>query len=400
MNLCDHQTVECLNPYELVRKYRCSACNDVMMCSCDREHGQRFLPHQLAQGCVLETQERVPVTAGFQELICPECRGERPIHAPKASTPGATSKVARYYWREIQLATTKRFYDQHPELDPNNWEDSEFSYPEERNRIEKEVIEEIKETHQESPKYIYSEKSQSEVLAETGTETILVKGEYVPIQSGKAVLRGAEGLVSVEEFAVEYFAKKGYSVLVTESVPFHVLFGVYMWPLIQDPSDPHVRVARFGSRTDFDAPNQEPRMIDAALPTDFGTAGYYSRRENDLVRHVSELGDLTELFEDWITESEELREYLWAHRPHDIAVARAVAQHLSDEDLRKILLYLSRNYWANFCGWPDLLASKNSEFVFVEVKSSNDKLSEEQKNWLLGNAEHMDFQVKIFKVGR
>jgi Holliday junction resolvase-like predicted endonuclease len=58
------------------------------------------------------------------------------------------------------------------------------------------------------------------------------------------------------------------------------------------------------------------------------------------------------------------------------------------------------NYWRNFCGWPDLLVYNQDKFFFVEVKSSNDKLSEDQKNWLLGNNEHMGFKVKLLKVGK
>jgi len=58
------------------------------------------------------------------------------------------------------------------------------------------------------------------------------------------------------------------------------------------------------------------------------------------------------------------------------------------------------NYWKNFCGWPDLLVFDDKSFFFVEVKSRNDKLSEDQKNWLLGNKKYMGFKAKIFKVGR
>lgn len=400
MNSCDHLNVECINPYELIRKYRCETCSEIMMCSCEKERGERFLPHQITQGCILETQQRVPVTGGFQDSVCPECRGNRPIHAPKASMLGATSKVSRYYWREIQMETTKRFYDQRTDLDPCSWEDSEFSYPEERAKIEKDVLAEIKEMHRENPKYTYTEKSQSEILEETGTEVILVKGEYLPRQGRKAVLRGKEGEKSVEEFATEYFSDKGYSVEVTESVPFHVIFGVYMSPVIQDPSDPLVSAVNFGDRNDFDTSDQLPQLIETLLPSDFGTAGYFSRRGEKILQHISKLRNMADLYQDWLANSEGLRQYLWAHRPQDVSTAGKVVQCLSDEELKKVLLYLSRNYWANFCGWPDLLVHKENESIFVEVKSSNDKLSEEQKNWLLGNAEYMRFEAIVFKVGR
>jgi hypothetical protein len=91
---CLHETVQCVNPFELVRKYRCEGCSQVMMCACDRETGERFLAHQLGEGCVLETQERVPVTLGLVEGVCRECRGLAPEPHPMAAIPGRTSVVA------------------------------------------------------------------------------------------------------------------------------------------------------------------------------------------------------------------------------------------------------------------------------------------------------------------
>ena len=82
---CAHEIVHCLNEYELIRKYRCEACSQVMMCACDQEIGERFLAHQLRKGCVLDTQERVPVTLGFVEGVCRECRGLPPEARPVAT---------------------------------------------------------------------------------------------------------------------------------------------------------------------------------------------------------------------------------------------------------------------------------------------------------------------------
>ena len=72
---CQHADVSCLNEYELIRKYRCGSCNQVMMCSCDERRGQRFLPHQLHEGVDYLTKQRVSVTLGFQASVCRECRG-------------------------------------------------------------------------------------------------------------------------------------------------------------------------------------------------------------------------------------------------------------------------------------------------------------------------------------
>lgn len=106
---CSHTEVELINPYELIRKYRCKNCNEVMMCSCDEEFGRKYLPHQLQEGTYLRTKERVKVTLGFEEAICKTCRGHKEEPAPKAEIYGATTKIRRYYWREIAFETIPAF---------------------------------------------------------------------------------------------------------------------------------------------------------------------------------------------------------------------------------------------------------------------------------------------------
>lgn len=368
------------------------------MCDCDQSYGERFLPHQLGDGCWLNSQERVPVTIGFQESVCRECRGEKPVSAPRAPSFGATSKITRYYWREISNETHRRFYDLNATLDPVKLEIFSPSFKEDYKRIEKEVIEEIKVLHENNPKYDYHEISQQEVIGRTATEVIQIQAEHVRGQERKVGIRKGKRILSAEKFATEHFEEMGFRVIETESIPFHALFGVFMYLLITDSCDPNTRPASFGSRSDFDEGLEQKRMITIFKPIDFGTEGYYARRREEIEKHLSELDDLEWLFDYWSDFSLDFREYLWAHRDRDLEKARSVMKVLGLENLKKVLLYLVRNYWENFCGWPDLLVVKNDEFFFCEVKSSKDKLSENQKNWLLGNHEFMNFPAKILKI--
>ncbi|KMQ51960.1 hypothetical protein CHISP_1215 [Chitinispirillum alkaliphilum] len=393
---CTHPSLKCLNQYDLIRKYQCEFCKEVMMCSCDKEHGERFLPYQLHFGTWYGSREKVAVTLGFQHNTCPECRGEKPEAAPKAPVHGATSKIVRYYWREIFFETTRRFYDSHPEINPNSF--SEFSFPEERKLIEKQVIEKIKKVHEISPKYHYNELSQSEVISQTNTEVILVKAEHIKNEGKKVGIQDGNDIVTVEEFASRYFKNLGFSVMHVESVPFHVLFGVFMFLVIQDVGDEKGRLVQFGSRNDFDSDRSEEGRISTILPDDFGSKLYYERQRELISRHIDKLDDLEWLFDYWLGHSSGLRQYLWAHRDSDVAKAKEVMRVLGLENLKKVLHYLSMDYWKNFCGWPDLLIHNDCEIRFVEVKSKNDKLSEDQKNWFLGNHAHMGFNATIFKV--
>ena len=130
-----------------------------LMCACDREIGERFLAHQLREGCVLETQERIPVTLGFLDDICRECRG-LPVEAhPCAAIHGRTSKIKRYYWRELQFGVFKRFADRAEAagLNPGAlWTDKAKAL---RKEVERGVLEEIKQLHATNPKYDFKETS-------------------------------------------------------------------------------------------------------------------------------------------------------------------------------------------------------------------------------------------------
>lgn len=364
-----------------------------MMCSCDREFGEKHLPHQLRQGCVLETQERVDVTHGFFDNVCPECRGERPVAAPKAPIHRRTSKIKRYYWREIHFGTVCRL-EEAGHAQPSSlmgsalWESAEAA-----------VIEDLKRLHERDPKYEYTDSPPSEIIAENQVRVVEVSVPHVR-GSGRKVLVESEGEhLTAEQFAVQYYKQDGFSALECESVPFHVLFGVYTWSLIQDTKDPLLRVASFGER-DSALRDETPIMIETVLPSDFGTPGYYSRREDEINRHLGQLKCMADFFDEWLDDSWELRQYLWAHNQRDIDKARQLVILLGDERLRAVLRYLLMNYWQNYCGWPDLFLYQGESRRFVEVKSSKDKLSQDQMNWIRGNAAHMEFEFEVLKLIR
>src|SRR6202048_5246833 len=69
-------------------------------------------------------------------------------------------------------------------------------------------------------------------------EIVVLKGTYVRNAGIKsaAILDGAE-LCRVEEFAARHFRRSGFEATFLQSAPFHVLFGVYFWPVIQDRCD-------------------------------------------------------------------------------------------------------------------------------------------------------------------
>ena len=399
---CTHEIVHCLNEYELIRKYRCEACGEVMMCACDREIGERFLAHQLDQGCVLETRERVPVTLGFVEGICRECRGLPPEAHAVAEIPGRTSKIQRYYWREIQFETFKRFADRAARAGLDTRAQSSTEAQALYKEVKREVLADIKRLHKANPKYTYNETSQAEVLAMYKVEQVRLDASFAPRAEGKGAGIIDDGeVVSAEEFAARHYRRLGWEAIFVQSAPFHVLFGIYMWLVIQDPGDPLICLSSFGSRTDFDGAKRGIEVF-TLLPTDFGTPGYAERRAEAIDEHFSDvlLDGLEWLFDYWLDHSSDLREYLWAHREGDMQVARQIIDVLPTGVVVRILRYLVGDYWGRFTGWPDLLIHKDGAYFFAEVKASRDKLSEDQKRWIADNANELDLPFKLIKIHR
>jgi hypothetical protein len=395
---CGHANIECLNHYELIRKYRCLDCAAVMMCSCDEAFAQRFLPHQLDHGTALDTQERIPVTAGFQPCICNECRRLPAASAPVAPGHGRTTKVRRYYWRELYFETETRFADWR-EQNPDAGDDYA-----ERARIENDVLAELKELHKRQPKYQFTELSQDEIIRRYEVEVVRLEARYLAEpQKGSVIDNGGVGM-SPEDYASRQFEADGWQTMALESVPFHVLFGVFAWLVIQDASDERVRIVGFGDRLAYEE-NRPGEEVWTHLPDDFGTKGYALRRADAIEDHFSivppDRDELLWLFDYWLEHSAPLRQYLWAHRQHDVERAGRLLSILPPEIVIRILRYLLNDYWRHYCGWPDLIAWRpDGAFFLCEVKSSADKLSEDQKRWIADNHGTLLLPFKLVKIHR
>ena len=401
MKNCTHSEVECINPYELIRKYRCITCGEVMMCACEEKFARRFLPHQLKEGSDLNTRQRIPVTLGFQEGICNTCRGLPEKAYPKAEIYGLSSKIRRYYWREIFFETTQKFADW-AESQGDDYASARNKHQDKYDAIEKEVVKKINALHEHTPKYTYQEESQSDVLRKNIVKVVDLVATYVKQPERKVGILEAGKVVSVEEFAASYYRKQGYEVLFTESIPFHVIFGIFMWLLLQHPADPEVQIVMFGDRKAFEEGNAKGQEILTHLPRDFGTPGYSERRASVIEEHFAMLPkgkeNLLSTFDYWVKPSEGLRQYLWAHRPEDVQKAREIVSILPTEVIYRILKYLIGDYWHRYVGWPDLLVHNSSEYLFVEVKSSKDKLREDQKEWIKGNTAELHLPFELVKI--
>lgn len=392
---CQHEDVSCLNEYELIRKYRCQGCGAVMMCGCDESRGRRFVPHQLNLGVDLKTQKRIPVNLGFQPTVCPECRGKPVVMAPKAAIHGGTSKIRRYYWREIM-------FQEYELCEANGVSIAEVlsASTAEGERIRTEALESIKRLHENAPKYAFTTESEAAFLLRSH---VMVEELEAIVDTGGAIRQENGGTETAEDFAIRALAERGYSAIRCESRPLHVLFAVLLVGLIQDPQDPHMREVAFGDRVSFEQTGRRAGMISTALPDDFGTSGYASRRTVQIEEFFSEelprsRRELLSAFDAQLELSFGLRQYLWAHRNEDIESARRMIEVVPPNLLRQWLMYLLDDYWTHYIGWPDLLAWRNQEILLAEVKLRADKLSDEQRAWIEHNANQQWCAFCIIKI--
>jgi hypothetical protein len=257
--------------------------------------------------------------------------------------------------------------------------------------------------HIRCPKYSYSEESTSEVLERYSVEIV----DLFPVRVERASVSmfefDGELLRSANEVAERNFEKMGYNSLLVESRPLHVLFGVFMWKVIQDPADPEIRSVWVTRRL----PTGEYRnqgKIRTIMPADFGTRQYSERRVQALEEHLAALPNskagLLAVFDGWLDPSYPLRSYLAGHRNEDVERARQLLSLLPGDSTIRILRYLAVYYWERHCGWPDLLFYRSTDYFLAEVKFSGDGLKVDQQEWVRGNADEIHLPFKLIKAHR
>ena len=378
-------------------------CNAVMMCACEESFGRRVLPHQLGEASEYGSRVRHAVTIGFQPEICLECRGLPVEPHPAAEIYNRTSKIKRYYWRELLKLELEIFADWTEQAGFENWTQASGNEADTARRAASTLaLKEIKTLHSNVPKYQFAqEPTQPEILAKYDVELVELKGVYVknPPSRGARIIAGQE-CVTPEEFVSLHYGSKGYTSIETESVPFHVLFGTFAWLLIHDPDDERSKLIGFGDRHAFEA-GEKGETIYCSMPEDLGLAEYGRRRRTAIDRHCKEMLDSDDwewLFDYWLSGSENLRQYLWAHRKDDIDSARQILKVLPKNVIMRIFRYLVNSYWERYLGWPDLLVFKGNDWFFAEVKSSKDSLSANQKRWIQDNYCQLKLPFKLVKI--
>jgi hypothetical protein len=230
-------------------------------------------------------------------------------------------------------------------------------------------------------------------------EVLSLEGTYLRTETRRVAIRDGDETCGVEDYACRHFRRRGYSAVRVENDPIFALFGVLMWPLIQDASDPHSRIVGVADRRAVDA---GMKIVWTRRPSDFGKPEYGVRRAKAIEKHLSaiicEPQELRKLFDLWLGPSDDLGLYLGGRRTEQIQVARQLIEILPSASIVEMLRYLVEDYWGRRSGWPDLIIFRDNEFFFAEVKSATDKLGKSQQRWLRDNRERLHFPFKLIEV--
>lgn len=416
---CQHSQLELLSPWEIIRKYSCQACDAILTCACDTQMATRVLPHQAMQGTEDYSGAKIPVTHPLTPNICDECRGIPPQVHPRAAIRGAMTKLRRYYWREIWTGTHLMFLEWCDDQGIVTQDGAgnclilglEGQYKDQYEQFEREVIDQVAQLHKTAPKYVYDEPSDAEIIKQHNVRVIDFKATYLnPTQGQVLVLplgdTDPEKAKPVEDFVAAQLRSEGREVMFCESLPFQALFGSLMWMWVQAPADPFLRPSGIGTRPGEGGSDE---MIWTMLPADFGRQAHGDRRRVELERHLDFIGatakDLRWAFDYWLEPSRPLRQYLWAYKPEDEQRARELIRVLGVQKVKTVLQWMAESYWDRYLGWPDLFTwcetpNEPSDLLLVEVKSSGDHLSGDQRKWIQGNRDRLGFEFALAKVHR
>ncbi|KAM1132567.1 hypothetical protein ACFX13_047870 [Malus domestica] len=176
----------------------------------------------------------------------------------------------------------------------------------------------------------------------------------------------------VEQLALQHYAGEGWQGVHSESGIWLTIFGLLMWDIIFS-----------------DIPNVFRNRFQIA-PLDLQTDSFYLVRKSHMESHLQKIHDgMAEeiLITSWeLHEGTSCRGVNWDH--HSLSELRAAVTCIGGPCLASFCRHLAQDYRSWSSGMPDLLLWRfhgkyKGEAKLVEVKGPRDRLSEQQRAWLL-----------------
>jgi VRR-NUC domain-containing protein len=384
---CGHRSVECLNYYELFRKYRCPDCGGVFLCECETDLAHAHLPHQADTAHEFGTGARILVTG--TAAVCARCRGEVDLPHPRAAAPGLKGKVERYYWHEIFIAYCQSVLDYYgyrfPFADIAEFEQTE---PMLSNALNTAARQYWQRAHRHRAERLYDTKEQSgsEFLAGLAVPARRLTGEYTVALRGQARVgrwtNSSGKPVSVEEFVADWMRSHVGNAFACERRLITVLVAAFFGVPIQ--TDPAAQLVARRSTVGWSPDRTDTPEIAFRMPQDFGSRAYYHQAGDVLQTWIDGLktaDDPLVLYDRLLEESLPIRDCLWVADRDAADLGRKALQIIPRTDLCGMLAWTLADSWERQHGWPDLLIECDDGYLFSEVKAPNDRLSQAQMGW-------------------
>ncbi|KAL8139730.1 hypothetical protein V2J09_005751 [Rumex salicifolius] len=219
---------------------------------------------------------------------------------------------------------------------------------------------------------------------------VQIQGRPLNSKTGmKSIFYGEDGeQCGVEQLALQYYAGEGggWQGVHTETGIWLTIFGLLMWDIIFS-----------------DVPNVFQSKFQIA-PLDLDTDDFYGARKNLIESHLQKIHDgMAEeiLIMSWECHfGTSCRGINWER--HSIEELRAAVTCIGGPRIASLCRHLAQDYRSWSRGMPDLLIWRfhgdyKGEAKLVEVKGPKDKLSEQQRAWLLALMD-CGFSVEVCKV--
>lgn len=189
-------------------------------------------------------------------------------------------------------------------------------------------------------------------------------------ENGRLVFVLGDQQMRVEDYALEHYRAQGWAGFHSENSIFVVLFGLLMWDVIFAPV-PEVF-----------------QTVCQLAPLDYKSPSFFASRAEMIHLHLQRLKECknlgqhlahiigthfgkASLFVSW-----------WQVNQWSIPNLIQIAVGLGPGVLAEVCLRLSQDFRHYCSGFPDLALFNATSAKLVEVKSSNDRLSQQQRMWL------------------
>ncbi|CAL9118892.1 unnamed protein product [Musa textilis] len=241
------------------------------------------------------------------------------------------------------------------------------------------------------PDYADSVKRKIKEASDMSTRLVCIRGRPLTSETAtKNSYYGYDGeLCGVEQLALQYYAEEGggWSGVHSESGIWMTIFGLLMWDVIFF-NLPDVFMSRF-----------------QIAPLDFDTDDFYVTRESHIESQLQKInGGMAEeiLISSWESHvGIACRGVNWER--HSLSDLRAAVACIGGSPLASLCRHLATDYRSWSSGMPDLLLWRfhgdkgEGEAKLVEVKGPTDRLSEQQRAWLLTLVD-CGFDTEVCKV--